>query len=244
MKPQIRSLIRQALREDIGSGDLTTKALVPPDLSGTAYIQAKSNGILCGGEVVKEVFRLIDSRLKVAQTVSDGGCVSKGKKVFILKGRLSSILKGERVALNFLGHLSGIATLTYQFAAKIKGTRAKIYDTRKTTPLWRELEKYAVRTGGGVNHRFGLWDEILVKDNHWAAIRPLLEKTRCRYFGERLESALARKKVPVEIEVASLRELSHLLEGKFRPDRILLDNFSVRDIKHAVKFVKKMRRGI
>src|SRR3989338_5776396 len=164
------SLIRQALQEDIGKGDVTTNVLIPAALSGGASIVAKEGGILCGGSVVQEVFRTVDPRLNVSQKVSDGTHVSKGKKVFVIRCRVASILKAERVALNFLSRLSGIATLTRKFVLETKGTRAKIYDTRKTTPLWRELEKYAVRTGGGESHRFGLWDEVLVKDNHWIAL--------------------------------------------------------------------------
>ncbi len=235
-----RSLIRQSLREDIGRGDITTHLLIPKNLKGKAFIEAKANGILCGGAVVKEVFRSVDLKLKVRQRISDASAVSKGKKVFQIFGRIASILKGERVALNFLSHLSGISTLTNRYVKKIKGTRAQIYDTRKTMPLWRELEKYAVITGSGENHRFGLWDEILVKDNHWVAIRKLL-KHRPSYLKEKLTD---RKHVPVEIEVASLKEIIDLLNGSFIPDRILLDNFSVSDLKKAVRIVRKRKRRV
>ena len=241
---QSRSLVRQALREDIGTGDITTDALVPSAFVGEARIEAKASGILCGGPVVLEVFRLVDPRLKIERKVSDGARVSKGKSAFVIRGRVASILKGERVALNFLSHLSGIATLTNQFVSNTKRTRAEIYDTRKTTPLWRELEKYAVRCGGGQNHRLGLWDEVLVKDNHWYAIRPLLEKTRCRYFGDRLKSQLKGKKIPVEVEAADLKELSHLLEADFHMDRILLDNFSVPQLRQAVHLVRRSHNRI
>jgi len=241
---ETRFLICQALREDIGRGDITTEALVPRDLIGEAHIDIKQNGILCGGPVVLEVFYQIDPKLIVKQKVKDGKKVRKGKAVISIRGRVQSILKGERVALNFLGRFSGIATLTHEFATKIRGTHAGIFDTRKTTPLWRELEKYAVRSGGGKNHRFGLWDEVLVKDNHWVAIRELLEKTHCRYFGDRLKSKLKTRKIPIEIEVASLNELSHLLSGDFIPDRILLDNFSVRELKRAVQIAKRARQKV
>ncbi len=241
---ETRFLICQALREDIGRGDITTEALVPRDLIGEAHIDIKQNGILCGGPVVLEVFYQIDPKLIVKQKVKDGKKVRKGQAVISIRGRVQSILKGERVALNFLGRFSGIATLTHEFATKIRGTHAGIFDTRKTTPLWRELEKYAVRSGGGKNHRFGLWDEVLVKDNHWVAIRELLEKTHCRYFGDRLKSKLKTRKIPIEIEVASLNELSHLLSGDFIPDRILLDNFSVRELKRAVQIAKRARQKV
>ncbi|OGX05572.1 MAG: nicotinate-nucleotide diphosphorylase (carboxylating) [Omnitrophica bacterium RIFCSPLOWO2_12_FULL_50_11] len=233
-----RSLIRLALREDLGRGDVTTETLIPHRLKGEARIVANDLGVLCGGAVVKEVFRLIDPHLSVVQNVRDGDRISSGKAVFVLRGRLASILKGERVALNFLGRLSGIAMLTNQFVRKVKGTRAKIYDTRKTTPLWRELEKYAVRQGGGGNHRFGLWDEILVKNNHWNAIRPLLIETQCQYFGDRLRPVLGRNRLPVEVEVRTMSEFTHSLEGRFHPDRILLDHFNTRELKQAVRLTR------
>ena len=237
---ETRFLIRKALREDIGTRDITTEALIPRNAIAKACIEAKQDGILCGGPVVSEVFRQIDSKLKVVQKVRDGAQVRKGQGVFTIRGRIRPILKAERTALNFLGRLSGVATLTHEFVALTRGTKAQVLDTRKTTPLWRELEKYAIRCGGGKNHRFGLWDEILVKDNHWVAIRPLLEKTACRYFAARLKSIRLRK-IPLEVEVGNLRQLTHLLDGDFLPDRILLDNFPVRALKKAVQMVRKRR---
>ena len=233
-----RILIRQALREDLGRGDVTTDMLIPSRLQGEAKIVAKQNGVVCGGAVVNQVFGFIDPRLKVVQQVRDGSSVSVGESIFVVCGSVASILKGERVALNFLGWLSGIATLTNQFVRKVKGTRAKIYDTRKTTPLWRELERYAVRQGGGQNHRSGLWDEILVKENHWYAMRELLIKTQCRYFSDRLRPFMKRRRIPLEVEVRSMRELAHLLEGTFHPNRILLDHFSVKQLRKAVRFIR------
>lgn len=241
---EIRFLIHKALREDIGKGDVTTEVLIPRNLSGEAHIEVKQNGILSGGPVVLEVFRQIDSKLVLKQKVQDGKKVRKGQTVLLVSGRIQSILKAERVALNFLGRLSGIATLTHEFAERIRGTHARIFDTRKTTPLWRELEKYAVRCGGGQNHRFGLWDEVLVKDNHWYAVRKLLQKTHCRYFGDRLKSKLGKSKIPIEVEIASLMELSHLLSGNFVPDRILIDNFSAGNLRKAVQMTKRIRPKI
>ncbi len=236
--PPLRSLLRKALTEDLGSGDVTTQRLIPRNLRGEAVIVAKEDGIFSGGPVAAEIFRLRDPSLNLKILRQDGLRIQRGEKVIKISGRLSSILGAERVALNFLGHLSGIATLTGRYVEKVKGTRAKIFDTRKTTPLWRALEKYAVRCGGGENHRMGLWDEILVKENHWRAIWEFLERSRCRYFGERMKPVLTRRKIPVEIEVQNLRELAHLLEGTFVPDRILLDNFSLRELRRAVLFVK------
>ncbi len=227
-----RRLVLNSVREDLGRQDITTQLLVPKQLTGEAFISAQANGIVCGGTVVKEVFRAVDSKLKVQQKISDGSSVSKGKKIISISGKVASMLKGERVALNFLSHLSGIATVTHQFVDKIKGTHAGIYDTRKTIPLWRELEKYAVKTGGGKNHRFGLWDEVLVKDNHWEAIKSLAPLKR------------VKGKIPVEVEVASLKQLANLLRRDFIPDRILLDNFSVPALRQAVQVVQKTRKKI
>ena len=257
LSKETRHLIRKALREDIGMRDVTTDLFVPSSLYGKASIVLKSKGTLCGGLIAKEVFLSVDPTLKVKQTVKEGSQISKLRKIMEIKGRLASILKAERTALNFLGHLSGVATLTYQFVQKIKGTRAHIYDTRKTTPLWRVLEKYAVRIGGGRNHRFGLFDEILVKDNHWEAMMPLLQKTKCRYFFDRLKK-LKNSRIPIEIEVDNVKELKHLLDCKKgtglinsqRPvpflaiNRILLDNFSISDLKKAVSEIRAFSRKI
>lgn len=234
-----RKLIRQAVREDIGTGDVTTDTLIPRRISGAAYIEARQNGILCGASVVREVFHSVDPALNVRSKYRDGSSFKKGGKVFLISGRIQSILKAERVALNFLGRLSGIATLTHRFVQRVRGTRAQILSTRKTTPLWRELEKYAVRSGGGRNHRFGLWQEVLVKDNHWLAIRKLLGRPAQHYFEHRLLSRLRRKRIPVQVEVDNLRELQNLLKGNFVGDRILLDNFSIRDLRQAVQVVQR-----
>lgn len=231
----------QALQEDLGSGDITTQTLIPKNQKGEAVIVAKEAGVFCGGLVAAEVFHLRDRSLKIKLHAKDGARVKKGQKVLTVKGRVRPILEAERTALNFLGHLSGIATLASAYVYRVRGTQAKIYDTRKTTPLWRELEKYAVRCGGGENHRFGLFDEVLVKDNHWAAIHDILDKTRCRYFRKKLRP-LQRWKIPIEVEVRNLRELAHLLEGAFIPDRILLDNFSVHELKRAVLFVRGLHQ--
>ena len=238
LTPEIRFKIRQALHEDLGSGDVTTRSLIPAQETSEAVLVVKSPGIFCGGPVAEETFRTLDRRLRVTLHVREGQWVKPGKKVLTVRGRTRSILRAERTAVNFLSHLSGVATLTGIFVRKIKGTRAKIYDTRKTTPLWRMLEKQAVKTGGGENHRFGLWDEIMVKENHWAALGGILRKKNGRYFSEQMRKALKRKKIPVEVEVRSLRELAHVMEGPYLPDRVLLDNFSVRELKRAVLFAE------
>lgn len=244
LSKRTRLLIRKALREDIGRGDVTTRAIIPFHLMGGARIVAKASGMMCGGPVVAEVFRAVDSRLKIAQRVHDGSRIAKGGEVFVIQGRIASILKAERVALNFLGRLSGIATLTRRYVEQTKGTRARIFDTRKTTPLWREIEKYAVRCGGGHNHRQGLFDEVLIKDNHWKAIWHLLDESRCRYFGAKMGPLIRRARIPVEVEVDNVRSLEHLLEGPLFPDRILLDHFTISQLRKAVSIARKCPRQI
>lgn len=252
-------LIRAALREDVGRGDVTTEALVPTELRGEAVIEARSEGVLAGSEVVKEVFHTADRNVRVIARKKDGARFRRGEKVFLIRGRVRSILKAERTALNFLGHLSGIATLTHQFVRNVKGTRARILDTRKTTPLWRELEKQAVAAGGGGNHRFGLWDAVLVKDNHWAALSRHCEAVNkeklkqsqgtkatletMRLLRQRLKRFLAmtgKRRPFIEIEVDNLRQLVQVLP--LRPDAVLLDNFPVMELKKAVRIVKAFRK--
>lgn len=245
MNKTTRKLLKLALAEDIGRGDITSNLLIPQSARGKAVILAKQSGIFCGEEVVREIFRLADPRLKVKCFVQDGRRFSRGKNVFLLKGNLRLILKAERTALNFLAHLSGIATLTRACVDRVKKYKVAILDTRKTTPLWRELEKYAVRCGGGVNHRRGLWDEILVKDTHWAAMNNAgADLVSALSKGRPRGASLHQRKFPVEIEVKNLKELANLITA-VTPDRILLDNFSVKELKRAVIFVQNhyLRRG-
>ncbi|MCK5237190.1 MAG: carboxylating nicotinate-nucleotide diphosphorylase [Deltaproteobacteria bacterium] len=224
----IEQLVGASLKEDIGSGDVTTEATVPKKMRGKAYIIAKESFIVAGLTTVKTTFKLVDKNLKVKKLFEDGEKVKKGAKLVELSGSLSSILTGERVALNFLQRLSGIATLTDEFVQKTKGTKAKILDTRKTTPCMRLLERYAVASGGGVNHRFGLFDAILIKDNHVTAaggVKKALNK--------------AWKKYPegytIEVEVKNLKEVKEAIEGK--ADVILLDNMPLDKIKKAIKYI-------
>ena len=237
LSPRTLILLKSALAEDIGRGDLTSEILVPRGARGEAAVVAREGGIFCGEPVVRGLLRAADPSLRVRFFTRDGRRFARNKKILTLRGNIRSILKVERTLLNFLGHLSGIATLTRRYVDAVKDYPAAILDTRKTTPLWRELEKYAVRCGGGENHRFGLWDEILVKDNHWTAIWDLLDQTKCRYFSDKLRPVQSRRKIPVEVEVRNVKELAHLLEGTFVPDRILLDNFSVPNLARAVSFV-------
>jgi nicotinate-nucleotide pyrophosphorylase (carboxylating) len=224
-------LIREALREDIGSGDVTSLALLSPRLKGRGTIVAGQAGVICGTKMAEQTFRRVDPRLKVRVLKRDGSRVKKGARVLALSGRAASILAGERTALNFLARLSGIATLTSKFVEKVKGTRAKILDTRKTTPGWRELEKYAVKCGGGVNHRMRLDDLILIKDNHLASLK---HKDAIAAAVQR-----ARKKYPrlrVEVECDRLAQIGQA--ARARADVILLDNMTPAQMKRAVRKIR------
>jgi len=216
-----QELIRSALAEDIGRCDITTALTVGRSAPGRGRILAREPGVISGLGVAAQVFHALDRGTRFTDRCHDGSSVSKGTLLAEVEGKAVSILTGERTALNFLQRLSGIATLTRRFVDAVKGTGAKILDTRKTTPGWRELEKYAVRCGGGSNHRMGLYDMVLVKDNHIAAagsVRAAVELTR-------------DSKLPVEVEVKSLAQLREALDAGAR--RILLDNMSPARMRKA-----------
>ena len=221
----LKTLISKALEEDVGSGDLTTNLTVDKTASGTARVISRSAGVLSGLLPFTEVFRQLDSGLTVTCLFHDGHSFDKGDVICELSGPIASILTGERTALNFLGRLSGIATLTRRYVDEVEGTKAVILDTRKTTPLLRSLEKAAVRHGGGDNHRAGLYDMILIKDNH-------------EYAAGGVGTALSRvtngldRDVKVEVEVQTVAQLDEVM--KFKVDRILLDNFTPDMIRAAV----------
>lgn len=226
---KIKQLVQAALEEDIGTGDITTKAVVSPSQKAKARIVAKQNLVLTGLPVAKEVFRRLDPGIRWKARKRDGDFVRKGAVIAAMTGKAAAILTAERTALNFLQHLSGIATLTRRYVQALSRTRTKIYDTRKTTPGWRLLEKYAVKMGGGVNHRMGLYDRYLVKNNHIdmagsvsKAIAAILRR---------------REKVALEVEVRNLKELKEAL--RFPVDLVLLDNFSPKQIGRALKFKRK-----
>lgn len=225
-----RALIQEALREDLGHGDVTTQALVPEGLEGEGEIKAKEELVLCGVEVARLVFQELDPDLEFEPLRLDGALLAAGEVAVRLRGRVASILQGERVALNLLQHLSGVATLTRRFVEEIKGLPAKIIDTRKTTPGLRVLEKYAVVTGGGVNHRFGLSDGVLIKDNHIQA---------CGSVKRALKRA--RQNLPhvyrVEIEVKTLAELEEALEAG--AEAVLLDNMDLETLRQAVTLARQ-----
>jgi nicotinate-nucleotide pyrophosphorylase (carboxylating) len=236
LSKQSKKRIREALAEDVGKGDVTSRTFMPRSLWGHAVIRAKGRGVVCGGAVIKEVFRLKDKRLKVTQKVQDGEWVRPGKIMFTVIGSLSSILSAERTALNFLAHLSGIATLTRRFVDKTRGTKAQILDTRKTMPLWREIEKYSVRCGGGKNHRLDLSDEGLIKNNHLVVLKCLNGKKFKKLTPQFLSARVKKFKLPLEIEVRSLTELKNFLKASIFPNRYLLDHFSIRNLEKAVLF--------
>lgn len=222
-------LVKWALSEDVGNGDITTLNTLPSGTGARASIMVKERGVVAGIEVAKLVFRELDPSLKFEVLVTDGTQVEAGVAVARLTGSAGPILTGERTALNFLQRLSGIATITRRFVDAVKGTGVTILDTRKTTPGLRYLEKYAVKMGGGENHRFALWDMYLVKDNHIRAAGGVTQAI------ERIQRT--RQDVPLEVEVESIPQLRETL----RPgvDRILVDNRTIEEVKAAVAEVDK-----
>ena len=230
---QLEAIIKNAIAEDLGSGDITSQSIIPNRRTGEAIIIAKAKGILAGNRVARMVFESIDNNLVYKEIISDGAWLERGAEIATVKGSVRSILAGERVALNFTQHLSGIATLTGQFVEKIKDYPVKILDTRKTLPGLRRLEKYAVRMGGGHNHRAGLYDEILIKDNHITAgggITPAVEAVRKKYGG----------KQTIEVETKSLDEVNEALAAG--ADTIMLDNMTIKVIKTAVQVVAEWNK--
>jgi nicotinate-nucleotide pyrophosphorylase (carboxylating) len=222
----IDNVVLQALKEDIGSGDITTQSTVPKTTMIAGAFLAKEGGVVAGLEVVRRVFALRDSKIQFSQKISDGTEVNKRTIVATVHGPAWSILSSERVALNFLQRMSGIATQTKKFVQAVKGTNAVILDTRKTAPGLRYFDKWSVRLGGGQNHRYGLFDMVLIKDNHIAASG-----------GIRHALAAVRKKThaPIEVEVTTIKQLKEAVA--LRPDRIMLDNMDVYTIKRAVRLV-------
>ncbi len=229
---QLDSIIDRALAEDTGHGDVTTEALLPPGLPGRASFVIKEAGVLAGIEVAGRVFEKVDPSLQIEALVRDGTAVGPGDVAGTVAGSTAAILKGERVALNFLQRLSGIASTTARYVAEVYGLKAKIFDTRKTTPGLRALEKYAVKAGGGQNHRLHLGDAVLIKDNHIAALR-------ATGLGLAEIIAKARRNAPpgitLEVEITSAAEAAEALEA--RPDIIMLDNMGLEEMERVVRMV-------
>ena len=222
-------IVRGALLEDLGrAGDLTTDSIVPADAVATAIVAARKDGRVAGLEAALSAFRILDPTVEISIEVPDGGDVAAGGVIATVRGKARALLTGERTALNLLGRLSGIATATRALVGAVEGTRARIVCTRKTTPGLRSLEKHAVRLGGGANHRFGLDDAILIKDNHIAiagGLRPAVERAR----------AAVGHMVKIEVEVDTLDQLEELLGLK--ADAVLLDNMTPATLKRAVEMV-------
>ena len=227
--PHLDRLIDLALEEDIGPGDVTTQAVVDPELQGEAHIRAKATLVVAGLPVAARVFHKLDAKVVFAAAVDDGQEVAPGTVLARLTGPVASILTGERVALNFLQRLSGIATFTRAMAARVTGSNAVLVDTRKTTPGWRVLEKYAVRLGGGRNHRLGLFDGVLIKNNHLTAVGGISEAVR-------QAKARAHHLLKIEVEVTDLEGLEEALNAG--ADLILLDNMDDATLRQAVEITR------
>ena len=230
LTPEVHELIDRALQEDLSIGDATTDALVPPELQATATLFAKQPGVLCGVEVAAAVFRRVDASLEVEQALRDGDVMERGSVALRARGSAASLLSAERTAVNFMQHLSGVATLTSVYVEAVKGTGATIIDTRKTLPGLRALEKHAVRCGGGHNHRQNLGDGVLIKDNHIAALRG-----HGMSLGDIVRQAHRRAShtIKVEVEVTTLEEAEEALDAGAQ--LLLLDNMPPETMKRAVE---------
>ncbi len=230
----LHTFIHQALTEDIGNGDHTSLSTIPEGQQGKAKLLVKDYGVLAGVTVAVEIFKIVDPSLKIEIHIQDGAQVQPGDIAFYVEGSVHSILVAERLVLNTMQRMSGIATTTNRVVKLLEGTKTRVLDTRKTTPGLRQLEKFAVKIGGGVNHRFGLYDMILIKDNH------------VDYAGgtgkaiEAAKSYLQSKKIniPIEIEVRNIAELNEVIDSS-GVDRILLDNFTFDKLKEAVALINK-----
>jgi len=221
-------LIKHAIEEDIGHGDITTGLLVPETNESRALFIAKSSFVLAGMPFAEEVFHILDASVTFRIFHHEGARVSRGDVLAEVSGKTRALFAGERISLNILQRLSGIATLTSQFVEEVKGTKAKILDTRKTTPCLRFMEKYAVRVGGGTNHRFGLYDGVLIKDNHIEEVGSIRDAVNLAQAGHHL----AR----IEVEVENLKELQEAIETGV--DIVMLDNMPVRDMTEAVAYAQ------
>ncbi len=226
----INTLIGLAITEDIGSGDVTTRAVFDKDHESLAKIISKESGIFCGGEIVSYVYRQIDPQVKVKINIADGAHINRNDVAVELSGKTVSLLEGERTSLNFLQRMCGIATFSNETAKLLSGTKIKILDTRKTLPGFRLLDKYAVKTGGGENHRMGLYDMVLIKDNHIKAaggITQAVGKVKLAYGN----------KFRIEVEASNINEVKEALENK--ADIIMLDNMRTSVMAECVSIINK-----
>ena len=232
MIEDIIPIIITALNEDIGSGDITTGATIPENVLGKGIFLVKDEGIIAGIDVAEQVFKTVDKGLVFLKSLNDGDIVKNGNIAAIVEGSAASILTAERTALNFMQRMSGIATMAFQFRDKVKHTKAKIIDTRKTVPGLRLIDKLAVRIGGSENHRMGLYDMFLIKDNHIAVAGSITKAVKaCRDFRD-----LRSIDFPIEVETANLLEVAEALQAG--ADIIMLDNFEIGDMARAVNLIK------
>ncbi len=223
-------LVHIALAEDIGDGDITSEAILEPSIYARATLVANTDGVVCGLPVAALVFRTHDPDTRVEELVEEGTFVTRGTQIAHVYGSARSLLAAERTALNFLQRMSGVATLTHQYVERVRGTNARILDTRKTIPAWRLLDKYACRIGGAENHRLGLYDMVLIKDNHIAAAGSIEAALRA------VQQHWAELRVHIELEVQSFDQLEQALQvGGFH--RIMLDNFSIDELRSAVDMI-------
>lgn len=226
----VGELIDQAIAEDVGEGDHTSLAILPKAAHGAAHLLVKADGVLAGVEMARAICNRVDKQLNLRPLLMDGAKVSPGDVAFTLNGSSRSILLAERVLLNFMQRMSGIATLTRAFVDAVEGTGCRVLDTRKTTPCLRQVEKWAVRIGGGTNHRMGLYDMMMIKDNH-ADFAGGIDHAIKRAIAYQAEKGL---NIPIEVEVRNLKELAKVLDtGGIQ--RIMLDNFPLDDLRAAVK---------
>ena len=225
----IDKIVEQVLLEDIGTGDITTEFILPSDLKAKGIIKTSEEGVVAGLDIACLIFKKLDSEIVFQEKIKDGTKVARGKVLAEISGSARTILKGERAALNFLQRMSGIATITSKFCQEIKNLPVRIVDTRKTTPGLRILEKYAVLMGGGYNHRFGLYDAVLIKDNHIAVAGGI--KSAVNSVRKQISHM-----IKIEIEVENLSQLQEALEMKV--DIVMLDNMDLETMKEAVKIVK------
>jgi nicotinate-nucleotide pyrophosphorylase (carboxylating) len=228
MKQQIKQIIKAALAEDIGTGDVTTEATVDPKKKGRALVVAKDDFVVAGLDVFEATFKCLDKNIKVSKMIADGCRAKKGAVIAEVEGSLSGILQAERVALNLFQRMCGIATQTAKYVAAVKGTKTSILDTRKTVPGLRMLDKMAVRLGGGTNHRIGLYDGVLIKDNHIEAAGGITAAVAA-------ERKHLRRKLKIEVETKNLREVKEALACG--ADIIMLDNMTNNAMKKAVDFI-------
>jgi len=232
---EYKNLILQALHEDAAEADITTNYLFDNKRKSAGHIISRENAVVCGLDIAKAVFKKLDKNIRFHNVHKDGDTIKRGETLLELKGKTRAILTGERTALNFLGYLSGIATNTHKFVEKIKPYKVKILDTRKTTPGMRKLEKYAVRCGGGTNHRINLVELVMIKDNH----REISKSFPC--LSDAVHFFKKRTHKQVEIEVDNLDQLRQALKSD--PDIIMLDNMGPYRLRKAIALVKKIKKG-